>query len=221
MSETKLKTSVYSDILTKLRNLHEMSQKQEYYRDVLNDGAKYITELIVLIEEQKDNTMDQETTSTIKNGFQKFMQDLVRINTKDLFTNDLAYTKETFYSYMNIFNLSAMKNYFQRSEMQKSIKILYGEFLSLIFSVISSTVTHCKFTVVDLEEPRNNREILQLMLNYMKAELDSDSSLPYSTTTKLILNFLWIYSDKTVVVPNLIEVGYSQAFLKWLEVLHM
>ncbi len=213
-------TTVYADVLSKLHNLQEKSAEKEEQRNVLNDGAKYMTELIILMEKHKDQTMDQTTAVSINEAIQSFLNTAVQIEMKELWENDSASAKEIFYSYMKIFNLSAMKNYLQLLHMQMFVKVLYEKCIIIILAIVASIITHCKFTVVDLQEPRDNQEILRLMLNYIKGELDPQSSLPYSVTTRMIFSFLWNYADKTVVVPNLIKVGYPEAVLKWLSLFH-
>jgi hypothetical protein len=217
-SEVKLEDKVYSDVLTKLRNLQEKSEKKEYRKNVLNNGAKYMGELIVIIEEHKDKMMSRQTASSINNGFNIFLEALGDIHANELFENDSAYAYETFYSYINLFNLSGMKNLLKRLHMKAFVKIFYQQFASVILHVIAVAVAYSKFTVADLIEPLDNQETLLLMLNFIKDELDPNSSFTYSTVTDLILAFLWNYADKTVVVPNLIKVGYPEAVLRWLSV---
>jgi hypothetical protein len=208
--------NVYSDVLTKLQSLQDKSEKGEHNRNILNDGAKYMAELIVTIEEHKDNTMSRETDLSIENGLQTFLKVLGNIDMKELFEKDSAAAYETFYLYLNLFNLTGVKNYLKRLNMQDFIKVLYEEFATVALSMIAFTLAFCKLTVADLKEPLDNQELFLLMLNFMKDELEADSSSAYSTVTELILAFIWNYSDKTVAVPNLIKVGYPEAVLKWI-----
>jgi hypothetical protein len=217
-SVEKSKNNVYSDVLTKLRSLQNKYEKKEYHRSILNDGAKYMAELIVLIEEHKDSTMSRTTYSSIDNGFYEFLKLLFNIKMNELFENDSSAAYETFYLYIHLLNLTGMKNYFKRLDMQNFIKMLYEQFATVTLSLIGLTVAFCKFTVADLKEPLANQELFLLMLNFMKDELDADSSITYSKITELILNFVWNYADKTVVVPNLIKAGYPEAALKWLTI---
>lgn len=215
-SETKVENSVYSDILAKLINLHQLSDNEENHHNVLNDGAKYLSELITVMDEHKDETLTQETATAIEEGFQLFVKGVDQINLNDSYENDSQLAKDCFYSYFNLLNLPAMKRYFQREEMQQFHQILYGEFLPIILWLASAISSICHFSIVDLEEPRDSREIFLLLLNYMKGELDPGSTFPYSKTTQLILSCLWSYTDKTVVVPNLIKSGYPEAVLQWI-----
>jgi hypothetical protein len=221
-NETKpvpiVEKNVYADVLAKFQSLQDRSEKKEDQRNVLNDGAKYLAELIELMEENNDITMNARMALSIENGFQIFVKELVEISMKELMENDVASVYELFYLYINLFNLSGMKNCLKRLPMQYFVKILYTEFASIIFAIIATTVGYCKFTVVDLEEPRNNQELLLIMLNYVKDELEPDSSLEYSTMARSILAVLWNYTDQTVIIPNLIKVGYLEAILKWLSV---
>ena len=211
-----VENSVYSDTLAKLINLHQLSDNEENHRNVLNDGAKYLSELITVMDEHKDETLTQETAVIIEEAFQSFANGVCQISIKDSYENDSKSAKECFYSYLNLLNLPPMKRYFQREEIQQFHHILYGEFLSSIFWLATEIMFSCNFSIVDLEEPRDSREIFLLMLDYMKGEFDPGSTLPYSTTTQLILSCLWNYADRTIVVPNLIKTGYPQAVLQWI-----
>jgi hypothetical protein len=111
-----------------------------------------------------------------------------------------------------------MKTYLKRLDMQVYVKILYEQFAKVILYVITLAASYSKLTIADLKEPLDNQEVLLLMLKFMKADLEPDSASTYSHITYLILFFSWNYSDKTVVVPNLIKIGYPEAALKWLSV---
>jgi hypothetical protein len=215
----ELKNAGYSDILTKLRNLQDKSEQTEYAKNVLIDGAKYMTELIEAIEEHKDNAMDRETAILIECGFQSFINALINAKMDELFKNDSTSAYEVFYSYIHLLNLSGMKNYLKRLDMHVFIKVLYGQFISSILGVTAFAVAYAKLTVADLKEPLDNQEPLLLMLNFIKDELESESSSTYSTVAESILSFVWNYADKTIIVPNLIKVGYPEAVLKWLSVI--
>jgi hypothetical protein len=216
--EAGLEDKVYSDVLTKLRSLQDGSEKGEYSRTVLSDGAKSMRELIELIEKHKDNTMSQETVLSIRNRLKAFIHVLNNIGMDELFKKDSSAAYEIFYSYINLFNLTGMKNYLKRLYMQVYVKILYKQFASVILQVIELASIYYKFTIADIKEPLDNQELLLLMLKFMKADLEPDSASTYSSITHSILSFLWNYSDKTVVVPNLIKTGYPEAVLKWLSV---
>jgi len=217
-SVERLENNIYSDVLTKLQSLQDKSEKEEYSRNILNDGAKYMATLIEVMEEHKDNIMSHETALSIENGIQIFLKALDNINMKELFENDSTAAYETFYLYINLFNLTGMKNYLKRLNIQDFIKMLYEELATVALSVIAFALAYCKLTVADLKEPLDNQELFLLMLNFMKNELETDSSSTCSTITELILAFLWNYADKTVVVPNLIKVGYPEAVLKWITI---
>jgi hypothetical protein len=211
--------TVYSGVITKLRSLEEKSDNKEYHKHILNDGAKYLKELIVIIEKNKDNTMDRKTAVSIEDGFKAFLKALVKIEMKELFENDSVTAYEIFYLYIHLFNLTGMKNYFKRVQVQIFVNLLYEESISIILQVIAFTVAYCKFTLADLEKPLNNQPLLLLMLNFIKDELEPDSSITYSTVSQLILSFIWNYADKTVLIPNLIKIGYPEAILKWLSII--
>jgi len=217
-SEAELEGNIYSDVLTKLRSLQDGSEKDEYSRTVLSDGAKSMRELIELIEEHKDNTMSQETAVSIENGFTAFIQVLNNIGMNELFKKDSSIAYEIFYSYINLLNLTGMKTYLKRLDTQVYVKILYDQFATVILYVITLAASYSKLTIADLKEPLDNQELLLLMLKFMKADLESDSVSTYSSVTHSILSFLWSYADKTVVIPNLIKTGYPEAVLKWLSV---
>ncbi len=178
-----------------------------------------MTELIEAIEEHKDNAMDRETAILIECGFQSFINTLINAKMDELFKNDSTSAYEVFYSYIHLLNLSGMKNYLKRLDMHVFIKVLYGQFISSILGVIAFAVAYSKLTVADLKEPLDNQEPLLLMLNFIKDELESESSSTYSTVAESILSFVWNYADKTIIVPNLIKVGYPEAVLKWLSVI--
>ena len=213
LSDEKLiQTSIYSNIVGQLIDLNHLSNR-ENEQLVLQNGIEFTKELLMIMDEHKDDPMNKETVLNIEKGVQALLTSLTRINLVKLFENDSISAKQLFYSYLNLLNLSPMKIYLQRQQFHS---ILYGKFLSIILSAVTVLISCCKFTIDDLEEPKNNREMFLLMLNYMKDELDPQSSLSYSTTTKLIFTFLWSYADKTVLIPNLIQVGFPESILKWL-----
>jgi hypothetical protein len=218
-SNTNEENTIYSNVINKLRSLDDKSDTKSYQKHIFNDGAKYLMELIVLIEENKDEPMNRKIALSIEDGFKIFLKGLAKINMKELFENDSMGAYEIFYSYIDLFNLSGIKNYFKRIQMQFFIKLLYEECLSIILQIIGLTVAYCKFTRTDLEKPLDNQKSLLLMIHFLKDELEPNSSLPYSTISDLILSFLWNYADKTMIIPNLIKTGYPESVLKWLSII--
>ena len=83
----------------------------------------------------KDDPMNKETVLTIEKRVQALLTSLTRINLVKLFENDSISAKQLFYSYLNLLNLSPMKSYFQRQQMQQFLSIPYVEFLSIILSI--------------------------------------------------------------------------------------
>lgn len=220
MSDDNLnEVSEYSDVLTKLRNLHDKSKNEEYRKNIMIDGAKYLTELIRIMEENKDSSMSQDIAISIESRINLFLNAVSNIEMMDLFNEDSNYAYEIFYLYINLFNLSAFKNYLKRLKLNYFFQILYGNLSMIILQLSAVALFACKLTIDDLKEPLDNQESLLLMLNFMKNEFESDSSSIYSKTTESILSFIWNYSDKTVIIPNLIKIGYPEAILKWFSII--
>ena len=210
--------NVYSNVLTKLEGLRGKSEEEKQHRDVLIDGGTYLEELIATMEEHKNSTIDRETAILIENGLKAFLEGLGSIKMNELFGNSSVSAYEVFYSYIKLLNQTGMKNYLKRLKMNAFVKVLYGELIAIILQVIGLALTSTQFTMADLKEPLDNQELFQLMLNFVKVDLESDSSSTYSTISELILMCIWNYSDKTVVVPNLVKVGYPEAVIKWLSI---
>jgi hypothetical protein len=208
------------DVLTKLQSLEDKSKQEECRIDVLKDGATYIAELIVAIEDGKNSTMTEKTALSIKHGFTAITTALSNIQINSFFSNDLASAYEMFYTYMHLLNLTGMKNYLKQLDMNTLVRFHYGEFASVILHVIGLAAIYPIFTIADLKEPLDNQEPLQLMLHFVKDDLEADSSSTYSTVKELILTFLWNYSDKTVIVPNLIKAGCPEAILERLTLMN-
>lgn len=77
----------------------------------------------------------------------------------------------------------------------------------------------------DVERPMNYIELLSLMLHYVKTDLKScvitlDSYFANgSNTTGQYLRFLVEYSNRTVLVPDLLEAGCSETMVYGLTVI--
>ncbi|CAF4325184.1 unnamed protein product, partial [Adineta steineri] len=135
-----------------------------------------------------------------------------------LFKADSVFTYDIFYLYIRLLNLPGMKILLKHSDTENYTKLVYEQLAAIILFCMTATSSHAKFTIFDLQESHNNQEILLLLLNYIKSDFESDLSSNYTHTTQLILTFLRSYSDKTIVVPNLIKTGYPEAILKWLTI---
>ena len=208
----------YSKVLTKLEGLRDKLEREKHRRNVLIGGATYLEELIATIEEHKNSTMDREIAILIKNGLNAFLKGLSNIKMNELFKNGSVSANEVFYSYIKLLNQTGLNNYLKRLEMNDFVKDLYEEFITAILEVIQAAFPNIQFTIADLKEPSDNQELLELMLNFVKVDFEPDSPSTDSTISELILGFIWNYSDKTVVVPNLIKVGCSEAVIKWLSI---
>ncbi|CAF1478853.1 unnamed protein product [Adineta steineri] len=215
LSTNELSDNVFSNVLTKLQNLQYTNENEASRRHILSNGATFFEEFIILLDK---NTVDNEIFSKIEKTFQTFIQLLDSINMHALFKADSVFTYDIFYLYIRLLNLPGMKILLKRSDTENYTKLVYEQLAAIILFCMTATSSHAKFTVFDLQESHNNQEILLLLLNYIKSDFESDLSLNYTHTTQLILTFLWSYSDKTIVVPNLIKTGYPEAILKWLTI---
>jgi len=97
--------------------------------------------------------------------------------------------------------------------MPDDLKILYCNCISRILYIMSATTKYMALSVKDPQRPTNCIELLSLMINYVKTELEtSDLTIDPSNSDEAflrcgILGMFWSYADKTIVVPDLIKTG--------------
>ena len=209
---------IFSDILTKLASLKVQSQKEEFRKSSLKEGATYLKEFINLMEKHSKDDMIVKHCLTAETGSSLIIDSLNDVRMGKLFESDSDYAYDIFCLYIDLCMLSGIKYFLKRIDMDHSIQLFYKQCVAIILHIIVLAVSYTKFTINDLQQPLDNHESLLLMLNYIKDDLEINSEATYSNTTDSILSFLWNYADKTIIVPNLIKAGYPKAVLNWLSI---
>ncbi|CAF1235096.1 unnamed protein product [Didymodactylos carnosus] len=193
------------------------SEKEEFDKTILKDGAGFLVELVRLIEEHKDADVTREQYLSIKSKLELFAGTAEKIGADERFTTDATYAYEIFYLYFNILYRSGFKSYLKRTQLADNLKLIYEKCIIIILDMTCVAVRDAYLTINDLKETLDHHELLLLMLNYINTDLETDLSSTYSEVSCTILRFLWAYSDKTIITPNLIKAGYPEDVIKWLK----
>jgi hypothetical protein len=213
----------FLQIVTKIRTLKEQATTPDrLVKSNLIDFQHIQVELVNLIERTKITNIISKNYLALEKAVKHSMKPLLKNDQLRQFANNNPDdAKETLYLYLSFFKLSAIQNYLLHSKMYRTLKQFYRNRVVNVLSAMILVIVTCSFTKQDLEKLSDYNDILSLMLNYVNAELESVTITPkLSRTTEKILMFVWGYADKTVLVPNLIKVGYSEAVLEWLSIIY-
>ncbi|CAM4887948.1 unnamed protein product [Rotaria socialis] len=193
--------------------------KEQLQKSILRDAYSIVVELINLLEVYEGDT---ETLTTVENGLQLLAESINYADVTALFRKDQVFSRETFYLYLNLFKLSGMKKYLTRDPINANIKMFYEKYISTCFSLdlLVDSIRTLNVTNDDLKQLNGYNDSLTLLLNFVKAEFDS-WTMPtwkpeYSETVSSILIFFCNYADKTILIPNLIEINCVENISQWL-----
>lgn len=109
--------------------------------------------------------------------------------------------------------------------MPDDLKILYRLCISKILEVMINTSVLTDLSLNDIKRPVNCNKLLSVMLHYVEEDLKSSnlslkpSPTDASVTKDLILIFLMCYSDKTIIVSDLIKVGCLEIMMNALTII--
>jgi hypothetical protein len=215
---------IFNDVISQIQVFAEKSKQERYERNLFILEWKIFNEFFNLIEKHQTNFRDEDLF-VVKRGLKLFIHATSNVKSNDLFLTDLVYAKEIFYLYFNLLNINLIQNSFKNDQMSDHLKILYRPSISRILDVMIDTSAITDLALNDSARPINCIELLSLMLNYVQTDLKSSnislhpSSTDASITRKLILLFLWCYSDKIILVTDLIEVGALEIMINILRII--
>jgi hypothetical protein len=211
-NELACDNEIFGDLLTKMKAFVGKSEQEKIEKTILIDECQIFHDLFDLIEKH-EKTLTDKDRSILRKGLKQFLGATDRFNVEDRTEIDLSYAKEVFYMFFNLINLAVIQNYLKYVQVSDDLKILYRWCIDRILYVMAH-LSDCRgLAFNDLQRPLNCIELLSLMLNYVKSDLKSSdltvdpSRDDVSFTRKWILNVIWVYADKTVMVPDLIEAG--------------
>ena len=203
---------IFGDVLTKMKAFIDKSKQEKLEKNIFIDEWQIFNDFFNLMEKYEKNLTDEDLV-VVKRGMKLFISAVHNVDPDDMLKTDLDYAKEIFYMYFKLFNNSIIQNYLKNVEMPDNLKILYRPCISRILSVMNDTSAYTDFGLNDLQRPTNCIELLSLMLNYVKADLESSDitlnpePIDASITRQGILEVLWNYADNTILIPDLIEAG--------------
>jgi hypothetical protein len=209
---------IFGDLLTKIKAFAEKSKETDLEKNILIDEWQIFNDFFNLMEKHEQNLTDEDL-SIVKRGLEWFFSTVDNVHLFGVLTTDLIHGKEIFYMYFNLINLPVIQNYLKRVDMFDDLKILYCNCISRILYVMSAAIKYTGLSLNDLQRPTNCIELLSLMLNYVKTELEtSDLTINPSISDEAflrcgILGVFWSYADKTIVVPDLIEAGCLEVII--------
>jgi hypothetical protein len=169
--------------------------------------------------EKHEEDLTDEDISAARKGVDLFADVMSNLDSSDVLYTDLVYAKEIFYMYFNLINLPGIKDYLKNVEMNDDLKIIYRICTTEIMGMMCCTPIEIDLSVNDLQRPTNCIELLSIMQNYVKTDLNSSDLAveavealyaEASITRCSILNLFMFYSDKTNMVPDCIEAGWLE-----------
>lgn len=201
----------FTHVFKKMKDYVDASQQAKFEKSIFIAEQEIFNDIFNRIEKHEKNFTNENFLVADKE-FRLFIHATQKINAYHLFENDLAYAKkEIFYMYFYLINLVVVQNYLKNVQMPDYLKKMTRFSVSRILVVMHATCLYTDLGLKDDQRPNNCIELLSLMLNYVKTDLEvSDLTLEplpndASMTTIRILWFFWEYTDKTILVEDLIK----------------
>jgi Fe-S cluster assembly iron-binding protein IscA len=203
---------MFGDLLTKMKAFIDKSKQEKLEKNIFIDEWQIFNDFFNLMEKYEKKLTDEDLV-VVKRGMKLFISAVHNVDPDAMLKTDLDYAKEIFYMYFNLINIANIKNYLTNAQMPDDLKILYRVSISRILTVMRKTFAFTDLGLNDPQRPTNCIELLSLMLNYVKTDLESSDltsnpePIDASITRQGILEVLWNYADCTILVPDLIEAG--------------
>jgi hypothetical protein len=205
---------IFGDILTKIKDFVDKTNRK-FKKKYLTDAWQIFNDLLNRMKKhEKDLTV--ENISAVKKGVDLFSDATSNIDSSDVLNTDLVYAKEIFYMYFNLINHPVIKDYLKNVKMDDDLKMIYRICTTEIIRMMRCTPIEIDLSVNDLQRPTNCIELLSIMQNYVKTDLNSSDLaveelyIEASITRWSILNLFMFYSDKTNMVPDCIKAGWLE-----------
>ncbi|CAF2143870.1 unnamed protein product [Rotaria magnacalcarata] len=207
---------IFADNLAKICVLKERSLEVDSKKSVFDSIYHVFIEFLNLIDADKH---DFHYNLAAKKCLKLLIKSIDNIDTDKLFERDPIYALETVYVYLNLLNLPGIKTYLAYRTIDEQ---LYEKYIlpSIIFKVLTSATKASHFSLHDLQKLNDYSETLSLILNCVQTEIYSCTTSNYSKTTTSILLFVCTYSDKTVLIPNLIKTDFVKGVAECLKKVH-
>lgn len=218
-NELPFQDEVFGDLFKKIQNFAHQSKEEKFTKDIFILERDIFFDLFNLIEQHQTKFTDDQMSLLIK-GFRLFIHSTDPIKPNNLFATYLSYAKkEIFYLYFKLINLQMIQNYLKNTEISHELTRICRYGVSRILTVMRHSCICIDLAPDDEQRPDTTIELLSLMLDHVRTDLESanltvnPSPNDPSITRFLILIFLWDYSDKTILVGDLLQAGCSQILI--------
>jgi hypothetical protein len=205
---------IFGDILTKIKDFVDKTNGKKCEKNYLTEAWQIFNDLLNRMKKHEDLT--DENISAVRKGVDLFADVMSNLDSSDVLNADLVYAKEIFYMYFNLINLPGIQDYLKNVEMHDDLKIIYRICTTEIMRMIYYIQGEVDLGVNERQRPANCIELLSIMQNYVKTDLNSSDlavealDAEASITRWSILYLFMFYSDKTNMVPDCIEAGWLE-----------
>ncbi|CAF1077800.1 unnamed protein product [Didymodactylos carnosus] len=157
------------------------------------------------------------------------MQSLLEIVEFELYSNELLFNRETFITYLELFNSSLMIEYLKDQLDNEQLVELCGK---VIWIIILITTEASRLSSLEKNDLKNSTVLFESIMNHITTHIGKENasfqtqslnvtSLELITKVKeyetnKLLGLLWNLVDKTVLIPFFVDIGYPKAFLQWM-----
>jgi len=220
--ELTFDNEIFGDVLRKMKAFIDKSKEEKFEKSGFILECEIFKEFFNLMEKHKKNLTDEDLLVAEK-GFKLFIHAMDKVDPNRLFSTDLVYAKkEMFYMYFNLINLAAIQHYFKNAQMPAYLERMCRFSVSRILIVMGAATMSTDLGLNDVQRPINCIELLSLMLNYVKTDLECSDLTSYpsvnngSITRYFILSVIWNYSHKMILVRDMIEAGCLEIMINGL-----
>lgn len=210
-------TEIVNNLLLKIKIFKKVSKAKKIEKNLLILQWEIMNDFFDLIEKYEKILIDKDLL-ILKNGIELFLHtidDIYQIDSSIIIDIDVNYSKEIFYMYFKLFNIVLIQNYLKNEYISDYSHIPFSYLIARICYIMNCAMIVKDICSADIQRPINTIELLSLIINYIKTDFQSFNFnlnslvIDKSSPKYQCLVFLRNYSNQTVLVPNLIEVGCS------------
>lgn len=204
---------VFDSLLRKIKAFtNKLKDKKMEKTDFIVEWEIF-NEFFKLMEKYQKQLTDKHLL-VLKQGLTLFIHETDdtepdNVDPDHLLRTDLDYSKKLFYMFFSLFHSDVIQNYLKNIEISDVLKSLYRSCICRILLIMAYTCKISDLGLNDLHRSTYCLEILSSMVNYVYTNfksLDFIESTNEIMINRCVLSFLLWYSDKTILIPDLMKI---------------
>jgi hypothetical protein len=186
----------------------------EHMKNRLNQSISLWNDLLNMA-----NNVNEKNKGYFNQNRVLFLKIFADINETKLFDNDKDFSRQTFFSYLDLLNTNEIQQFLTALSPSTLADSIRESNIYVILFTLAALCEHVPFVDDDIDDKYTS--LLNALRIHVEHKLQSAMSqqattMPSEPIHKRILSLIWNLSDRTVTVPSLLRAGFGKSVIEWL-----